>query len=84
MIESKPAGTQTADPWRTLSKAPEFNRLIAALGSSGLAEVKVIEAAKTTPVKRKPKLKGRQGNNMFVLPNDRTTEEGASDKKRKR
>jgi von Willebrand factor type A domain len=73
-VEGKRAVAATSDEWRTLSRSPEFSRLITALASSGLAEMKVLEAAKTTPVERKPKMEGRN-ENMFLLP-DQGSEKG--------
>jgi hypothetical protein len=81
-VEDKRAEAATPDEWRTLSRSPEFSRLITSLASSGLAEMKVLEAAKTTPVKRKPKLEGSD-ENMFVRPDDRETKTGDNKRKRK-
>lgn len=47
--------------------AADLNRLLGVLASSGLAELKVLEGGQTTPVKRKPKMKG-SNENIFVLP----------------
>ncbi len=68
-VEGQHSAIEAQDDWRTLSLAAEINRLITTLGEPGLAELKVLEAAKTVPVKRKPKLKGRTGN-LFVLEDD--------------
>lgn len=72
IVEGKRAEAATSDEWRTLGRSTEFGRLITALASAGLAEMKVLEAAKTTPVKRKPKLEG-SNENMFIRPEDRVT-----------
>jgi len=80
-VEGKRAEAATSDEWRTLSRSPEFSRLITALASSGLAEMKVLEAAKTTPVKRKPKMEG-SNENMF-LRSDQVTKKGDKEGKRK-
>ena len=69
VVEGQHSAIEAQDDWRTLSHAAEINRLITTLGEPGLAELKVLEAAKTVPVKRKPKLKGRTGN-LFVLEDE--------------
>lgn len=66
-VEGKHVEAAIPDEWRTLNRSPEFSRLITALASSGLAEMAVLEAAKTTPVKRTPKMEG-SNENMFILP----------------
>lgn len=74
-MEGKRAEAATPEEGRTLSRSPEFSRLITALASSGLAEMKVLEAAETTPVARKPKMEGSRGN-LFLLPEEGKEEEG--------
>jgi hypothetical protein len=80
-VEGGRAEAATSDEWRTLSRSPEFRRLIASLASSGLAEMKVLEAAKTTPVKRKPKMAGSD-ENMFVRPDEPTRKSGKEGKRK--
>ena len=82
-MEGKRAEAATSDEWRTLSRSSEFSRLITALASSGLAEMKVLEAAKTTPVQRKPKMEGSD-ENMFLRPEDRVTKKGPTRKRGKK
>jgi hypothetical protein len=82
-MEGKTVDSATPDLWQTLSRAPEFSRLITTLASSGLAELKVLEAAKTKPVRRKPKLESSSGN-MFVLPEDPVTKKDQKDDKPKK
>lgn len=69
MMEENRAGAAASDEWQTLSRSPEFSRFMTALASSGLAEMKFLEAAKTTPVKRKPKMEG-SNENMFLPPEE--------------
>jgi hypothetical protein len=67
-------GRRTIEPsrdWRTLTATPEFARLLGVLASAGLADMSVLEPAKTTPVRRKPKMKGSDAN-MFLRPEQMT------------
>lgn len=61
-----PATATTVD-WATLSRAPEFQRLMTALAAGGLTDVPTLEAAKSIAVVRKPKKKGTP-DNLFLLP----------------
>ena len=63
-VEGKPTATAEL---QTFPRSPEFSRLISTLTSSRLAEIQGVEAAKTTPVKRKPRMEV-SNENMFVLP----------------
>lgn len=52
-----------------LSSAPELSQLIGALTAGGFEQMDLVQAAATTPVKRRPKME--VGNeNMFVVPKD--------------
>lgn len=62
--EGRPATLADA---QTLSRSPEFSRLLSAMEASRPAEAKVIEPGKTTPVKRKPHMEGSD-ENMFIKP----------------
>ncbi len=53
--------------WRQLQQLPEFQKFVAALSSAGIADLSVLEAGKTIPVERKPKLPSTD-EIMFVLP----------------
>jgi hypothetical protein len=71
----------SSDIWRTLAGTPELARLVGVLASSGLDELKVLEAAKTTPVKRKPKMEGSD-ENMFLPPEELEKRRAAGEKKK--
>ena len=66
------------DDWRILANAQELSRLITTLNVSGLSEMTLLEAGKTTAVIRKPKLPGRPGN-MFVLSEKTRKKDGGHD-----
>jgi hypothetical protein len=51
----------------TLTHLPEFGQLVNILASVRVAEPRIIEAAETTPVKRKPRMEGSD-ENMFLKP----------------
>jgi hypothetical protein len=51
----------------TLTHLPEFGQLVNTLASVRVAEPRIIEAAETTPVKRKPRMEGSD-ENMFLKP----------------
>lgn len=74
-MEGKRSETETTDLWGTLSRVPEFNRLVTALASSGLTEMDVLTAARTTPVKRQPRKEGSD-ENMFIPPEEAAKRRG--------
>jgi hypothetical protein len=80
IMEGKQVTTEAHDTWKTLSRAAEIDRLITTLGAPGLADVKVLEAPKTAPVKRKPRLEGAKGN-QFVLEEDANKGKGGKTKR---
>jgi hypothetical protein len=53
--------------WRRLQQLPEFQKFAAALSSAGVGDLPLLEAAKTKPVVRKPKMPAERGN-MFIRP----------------
>lgn len=69
-MEGQRVAPEASEEWRTLARSPEFNELISTLVSSGLAELKLLDAPKTQPVPRKARMEGSD-ENMFVLPEDR-------------
>jgi hypothetical protein len=50
-----------------IMKSPEFKKMVEMVDSGRLLDVRLLEVAKTTPVVRKPKMKGVIGN-LFVMP----------------
>lgn len=81
-VEGRRPETATPDAWSALSRSPELGRLLTALASSGLADMRVLEAARTTPVPRTPKKEG-SSENMFRPPEPMTRtddQEGRSKK----
>jgi hypothetical protein len=61
------SGSAPAEELRKPGGSPELHKLVAMMDSGGLADMPLLEAAKTTPVVRKPKMKG-SSENMFLLP----------------
>ena len=62
--EGRPAATTGL---QTATHLPELGRFFSTLAAARKAEVNVIEAAETIPVKRKPKMEGSD-ENMFLKP----------------
>ncbi len=62
--EGRPAVAGTLP---TLTHLPEFGQLVNILASVRVEEPRIIEAAETTPVKRKPRMEGSD-ENMFLKP----------------
>ena len=62
--EGRPAAVGTLP---TLTHLPEFGQLANILASVRVEQPRIIEAAETTPVKRKPRMEGSD-DNMFLKP----------------
>jgi hypothetical protein len=69
----KPAMTESpkkiisSEEVKEILKSPEFKKIVEMVDSGKLKDVHLLEEAKTTPVVRKPKMKGVTGN-LFVMP----------------
>jgi hypothetical protein len=57
----------SSEEMKEIMKSPEFKKMVEMVDSGRLLDVRLLEAAKTTPVVRKPKMKGVIGN-LFVMP----------------
>ena len=67
-VEGRPSVAATTELQR-LSRTEEFSRLMSTFASSRLAEIEVVQAAETVPVKRKPRMEG-SNENMFLRPGE--------------
>lgn len=56
-----------ATAWSSLASVPEFNRLVDTLLASGLSALEPLRAARTEPLRRRPKMEVGD-DNLFVLP----------------
>lgn len=79
-MKEKEAEVISSEELRKLSQPPEFKKLVAMVESGKLKDVPLLKAVETTPVMRKPKMKGISGN-LFVLP-DKVSEKADKDGKR--